>query len=428
MQRPFGLEAKVAALRDIVELSGELSDAQLVELLKDSDYDINLAACRVYDGDHSNARRADVVQQQPSTKRPRSGDARKSAPPSNSATPWTSALPPAQHTPQDVGGAAQQHAAELRRAELRAAGLSAAELGAAELGAAELGAPPTPSWERRALEAEARAAEAEAGLRVAGSGGTSGIFTVGIIADLGRALARVVITPIAAQITALPLLLAEAVVTPLTKLIEALPSQFAKAVREYDETEAVRVAADAAETLLERQVSCCRTCTEIGKLECLDFVAHQNKIYCLNCQRYGAYAPKQYLHGARCWGVFDGTHARDTTRGISARELKSVKSVVKRHIQSSLHPWCDIHAVEEAIRNRKTHSVGMTCAPLPWCDAMPIGPRTHRQGSRARTSARKPRNRARAQARAHLTPAGGNTRFALEPLPGALIDTPNYSN
>jgi hypothetical protein len=206
-------------------------------------------------------------------------------------------------------------------------------------------------------EAKLRAEVAEAKLRAAGSGGTSWISTAAKVADFGRTLA-------------------DAVIAPIKTLIAALPLQFAKAVREYDEAEAVRVAADAADTLLERQVNCCRTCTEIGKLEGFDFDARQNKIYCLDCQRYGAYAPKKYTRGAQIWGVFDGQHA--------AREFKTVKLAVKlavkRHILHSLHRWCEIHAVEEAARTRKTTSVGMTCAPLPSraprppCALLPICP------------------------------------------------------
>ena len=149
-----------------------------------------------------------------------------------------------------------------------------AELRAAELRAAEPGELPTPGWERRALEAEARAEAAEVKLHTAGSGDTSSSFTAAKMADLGRTLAGLVVTPIA-------------------PLLAALPSQMAVAVRKHDAAEAVRVADAAAETLLERQVSCCRTCTEIGKLEGLDFDTRHNKIYCLECERYAASAPMQ---------------------------------------------------------------------------------------------------------------------------------------
>ena len=109
-------------------ICGKQSEAQLEVLLRTSDFDINRAACTVFDGvndgEPSSALREDAVQQQPATKRPRTGEARNSA---SGPTPWTRlAPPPAQHTPQDTPqdvSAAQQHAAELRSAELSSAEL-----------------------------------------------------------------------------------------------------------------------------------------------------------------------------------------------------------------------------------------------------------------------------------------------------------------
>ena len=319
---------------------GEHSDEQLEALLKDTSFDVQRAAGKLLDGEPSiAARRGDAPRQQRETKRPRTGEA------SDFTTPWTqSAPPPAQHTPQDVSAA--PHAAELPSAELYAsAHQRAAELRAAERRAAKPGAPPTPSLERRALEAEERADAAEVKLRTAVSGDTSWIFTAAKIADLGRTLARLVITPIA-------------------KLIAALPSQLAEALRKYDAAEAARIADAAAETLLERQVGCCRTCTEVGELEGLDFDTRHNKIYCLECERYADLAPSKLKQGARNWGVFDGTHEADPAGGTRERLFKTVKGAVKRHVMSGLHRWCEIHAVEQAARTRKTTSVGMTCAPL----------------------------------------------------------------
>ena len=192
--QPFGHGAKVAALRDII--CGDYSDAQLEAMLRDSDFNIRLAAGKVFDGEPSSARRVDAVQQQPATKRPRADEAR------SSGSPWgrTLAPSPAKHSPTQHAAelrsaelrAGELRAAELRAAELRAAELRAAELHAAELRAAEQGAPPTQSWELRALEravARAEAAEAElrelraAELRAAElcaaelrAAGTSGIF------------------------------------------------------------------------------------------------------------------------------------------------------------------------------------------------------------------------------------------------------------
>eukprot|EP00966_Prymnesium_polylepis_P176416 4083601-Prymnesium_polylepis.1 len=49
----------------------------------------------------------------------------------------------------------------------------------------------------------------------------------------------------------------QAVVTPITTAMSALPSQMAAAVRVYDEAEAMRRAAAAEETNLERQIERC---------------------------------------------------------------------------------------------------------------------------------------------------------------------------
>ena len=99
------------------------------------------------------------------------------------------------------------------------------------------------------------------------------------------------------QMAAVVAALGTSVITPITSLIAALPSQFAAAVRKYDEDEAVRLAAAAEETHLERQIQRCTTCTEIGKLDAFDFSATSNRIYCLDCQRYGYKAPGKHKHG-----------------------------------------------------------------------------------------------------------------------------------
>eukprot|EP00966_Prymnesium_polylepis_P132438 3061851-Prymnesium_polylepis.1 len=88
------------------------------------------------------------------------------------------------------------------------------------------------------------------------------------------------------QVVALAQALSTAVITPIKRLVAALPAQLAAALRKYDENEAVRLAAAAEETHLERQIERCRTCTEIGNLEAFDYEATANRVFCLNCQRY----------------------------------------------------------------------------------------------------------------------------------------------
>ena len=100
--------------------------------------------------------------------------------------------------------------------------------------------------------------------------------------------------------------ISQTVITPITTAISALPSQMAAAVRVHDEAEAVRLAAAAEETHLERQIQRCMTCTEIGKLDGFDYCASTNKIYCLDCQRYGYKAPGKHKRGATGWGEYEG--------------------------------------------------------------------------------------------------------------------------
>ena len=166
------------------------------------------------------------------------------------------------------------------------------------------------------------------------------------------------------QMAALMAALATAVITPITSLIAALPSQLAAAMRKHDEDEAVRIAAAAEETHLERQIQRCVTCTEIGKLDPFDYSATWNRIYCLDCQRYGYRAPGKHKHGMISWGDYEGNHAAEPLRGIKAREFYTVKHAVLQHARSGLHAWCEVHAVEAAAETRKAQSTGMICGRL----------------------------------------------------------------
>jgi len=166
------------------------------------------------------------------------------------------------------------------------------------------------------------------------------------------------------QMAAIVQALSTTVITPITGLIAALPSQLAAALRKYDEEEAVRLAAAAEETHLERQIERCMTCTEIGRLDAFDYDATMNRIFCLDCQRYGYKAPGKHTHGMRSWGDYDGPHPAEPLRGIKAREFKTVKHAVLRHARSPLHAWCEVHAIEAAAETRKTQSAGMICGRL----------------------------------------------------------------
>ena len=178
--------------------------------------------------------------------------------------------------------------------------------------------------------------------------------------QLGGASSSASLTPLTGFVKEL----GEALIKPITKLINALPSQFAAAVRKHDEAEAVRIAAADEETHLERQIQRCMSCTEIGKLEGFDYWASTNKIYCLDCQRYGYMAPGKHTRGASSWGEYEGPHAREPLSGIKVRAFYTVKHAVLRHARSGLHAWCEVHAVEVAAETRKAKSTGMTCGRL----------------------------------------------------------------
>lgn len=166
------------------------------------------------------------------------------------------------------------------------------------------------------------------------------------------------------QLAALVKAFDEAVITPITTLISSLPSQFVAAVRKHDEAEAIRIAAAAEETHLERQIERCMSCMEIGKLDGFDYWASTNRVYCLDCQRYGYLAPGKHTRGATIWGEYEGARAADPLLGTKARDFKTVKHAVLRHARSGLHSWCEVHSVEAAAETRKANSIGMTCGRL----------------------------------------------------------------
>ena len=139
-----------------------------------------------------------------------------------------------------------------------------------------------------------------------------------------------------------------------------------KALREYDETVAVRQRQEAQETGstgLSARIQLAVTMSDLGRLEGWTYNSSENILICNDCFRYST-SPQvpttlKYAHGS---GVIQGPN--------SQRPLAMVKVWFKKHCFSSIHDWCCTHACEVRLRtnpnpnpNPHTHHPHSTHAP-----------------------------------------------------------------
>ena len=188
--------------------------------------------------------------------------------------------------------------------------------------------------------------------------------TLQVMATLARAAADEATTNLAAHVEQLRL--------TLERLPGLVAREIPALVREHDESEAERLAADANESLLEKQIGAAATCAEIGKIEGFTYNSSMNTLTCNDCQRYASskHAPGLLRRGARDAGVFKGVDptmvpvvGRKAQR--HRRPMAVIRSELRHHVrQGSLHEWCVMFADEQRKETRKAISIGLTCAML----------------------------------------------------------------
>ena len=155
----------------------------------------------------------------------------------------------------------------------------------------------------------------------------------------------------------------------LTDMPSAIVRDLPAAVREHDELEAVRLAENANESNLQRQLAAALTCTEIGKIPGFTYNEDENTLTCDDCFRYSSSkdAPPALKRGARDAGVFKGTDLTPVQvrgRGMRPqRPMSTVRWELKHHCRAgALHDWCVIYADEQRKETRKALSAGLACA------------------------------------------------------------------
>jgi hypothetical protein len=155
--------------------------------------------------------------------------------------------------------------------------------------------------------------------------------------------------------------------------IDSLPKQLAKAVpeavRTHDEAEALRLRTDGHESALEQLVARAATCTELGKIDGLNFDPVANVICCDDCNRYATsnQVPNILLRGcgnAAGVGTFEGPRPRGHPHGV--RAMFTVRAKIAKHLRpgNTIHNWCNIHAYEVAQHDRKQDAIAMLCSRL----------------------------------------------------------------
>ena len=144
------------------------------------------------------------------------------------------------------------------------------------------------------------------------------------------------------------------------------------------EREKQTLAAHKANGDLAGQLSASKSMLDLGKIEGLTYNARDNTIECTNCLRYSAFAPAtlRALRGNHhSTGVWEGTRPADSLIGQKAREFKTVRLAVQRHLESPWHEWYKSHtAPPPDMSARRAHPPDMSARGARWPNLVIVHP------------------------------------------------------